>query len=207
MGLVEQAKLFPTDREVRFSDEELEQSLREVGPQRPAIVWEEEVLDGHRRWALCNKLQIELPCVEAPTRIHAARMLYVVHPRRAFLMFAHEGIRRKDLAYVLGVPVRKIPSAQQLRNARKIAGRGVKCTPEKAVLGGIPMARATLETTKSICAENGISVSALVREMIETVALLGERDLLKRIKSLCDARGISVSDFVYEVLQKGLRDT
>lgn len=173
MGLTEQAKVFPTHRETRFSDCELEQSLLKLGPQRPALVWEGEILDGNRRLNFCNKLGIELPFQEASDRFNAARSLYLVHPRRAFLIFAFEGIRRNQLAELFGVSPHQLPSAHQLRDARRTRSRGPKCTAETAVIGGIPIEREKLEQAKRICKARGVSFSAWIRERIETELLAG----------------------------------
>ncbi len=175
MGLIEQAKAFPTERETRFSDYELEESIRKLGPQRPALIWEGEILDGNRRLAACNKLGLELAFLEATDRFHAARSLYLAHPRRAFLTFAFEGIRRNQLAELFGVPPHKLPSSQQLRNARKPVVRrgGVAFYADKAVLGGIPIEREKLELAKKVCKTRGVSLSAWIREMIETELLAG----------------------------------
>ena len=167
LNLSEQSRLFPESTERRWTDYALERSLRQIGPTSPALVWDKKIFDGRRKLDICERLGIKLPYLNVEDRWDAARRLYLVHPRRAFLAFAHEGIWRHDLANLFGVSAHELPSSHQLRDAKRTKGRGARCTEEKAVIGGISIERYKLEVAKELCQAQGISFSAWVRGQIE----------------------------------------
>ena len=180
MGMEKQALLFPGSIEPGLTDEKLKRSIFNTGPHRPLLIWDGNVIDGKRRAKLCHELQCELPVKDfGDDRIGAARMLYTLHPQRAFLMFAHPGITRSALAGLFGVLPHELPCPDALQKAglpedkrRRVRGAAI-CTSEVAVIGGIPIARDKLRKAKAVCKGKGISFSAWIREKIETELLTG----------------------------------
>lgn len=172
MGLAQQAVCFPVSIEVEHSDWELDDSLRKIGLLRPILVWDGKVIDGRRRMDAARRITFEVRELQLPTRIDAARALYRIHPRRAFMEFAHPGISRTDLAYLFGVSKTALPTFRQLRvKSRQERGVAFYRGEDTAFIGGIPIARRKLEAAKQACRERGISFSAWVRGQIDTELL------------------------------------
>lgn len=103
----------------------LESSIRRVGALTPRLVFQEKVLDGKRRFAICERLGLEISTLHAESEQEAAIALYAVEPKRCVQLFGAGGI--VSLALLLAVrpgqiahhyPRQRSPVAN--RNARKL---------------------------------------------------------------------------------------
>lgn len=85
----------------KWPDAVLEASLRRVGPLAPRLKYRGQVIDGKRRFLLCERLGIEILTLEAETESEAAAALYALEPHRAVEMFGKGGI--VSFSLLLGV--------------------------------------------------------------------------------------------------------
>lgn len=175
MSLQSQAVLFPVSIEARTSDYALEQSLRKIGSLRPALKWEGRIIDGSRRAKILERVDFQLQVRTFDDRIDAARALYQIHPRRAFLLFASPGMLRHDLAWLFGISKHELPTTKQLKLPSKPKHQrgGVQFYRDKAFIGGIPIERDKLERAKKVCRERGVSFASWIRAQIESELLSG----------------------------------
>lgn len=152
-----------------YSTARLRESLRLVGPKHPAMYFAGECIDGRRRLELGEVLRITIPTVEIRDRIQAARELWLVHPRRAYELFAPRNATRNQLVALFGCEPGELPTvkaawARRRRRPRTVAGT------ERAVTPVVQLPRELLEQAHAVCRARGISMSAAIRGLVEYLA-------------------------------------
>jgi ParB-like chromosome segregation protein Spo0J len=104
-----------------WAENQLSRSIRTEGVVFPLIVLRRELLDGSRRLRLANDIGLDgIPVYLASTEMQAARMLWRIHPERAWLRFvAGKRLTVTMAADLLGTTPDRIPDRRELHRRRK----------------------------------------------------------------------------------------
>jgi len=110
--LAQLAKTNPREKIVGYWAEHiLTASVRAVGVLHPVVYLRSERLDGERRERLAAALKVECPRVTIASETQAARLLWRLHPERAWQRFVSRGMRRIVIADLFGVQLSQLPTA------------------------------------------------------------------------------------------------
>lgn len=182
------AEVLPETNGHKWSDYALAESIRNNGVLVPVIWYDGQLIDGSRRLDVCGQLERECPSRTITDRVEAARVLWSMHPRRAYQRFAPKGWTSvSSLASLFGVRTIDIPTAEQVRDylharsrLRKtrecLRARNVRHTPPVQVDASVYV------QAQAYCRREGITLSALLRGTIEWAADRENAELL------CDAQ-------------------
>lgn len=104
----------------QWADWVLSASIRQCGIVVPVLYHRGSLLDGARRMALASEQGLECPRVDIDSEVQAARMLWRLHPERAWRRWVRVGQRRELIADLFGVPVWALPDrrAEWLRRRK-----------------------------------------------------------------------------------------
>lgn len=152
-----------------YSTERLRKSLRTVGPKFPALYFAGECIDGRRRLQLARSLRIDVPVLDIPTRLQAARELWVLHPRRAYELFAPPRARISELLFLFDCDASELPNPNTAWAKTRRGPRNVKGT-SNAVTPAVVVPRDLLRSAQAVCKSRGISMSAAIRGLVEYLA-------------------------------------
>lgn len=93
----------------------LSTSIRACGILWPALRYRGALLDGTRRMEIARLQGKDCPVVDVVCTTQAARLLYRLHPERAWVVFVRRGMTRRVIADLFGVSQRELPVAQTMR--------------------------------------------------------------------------------------------
>lgn len=77
----------------RMRNRDLRASLQQIGPQKGALEYGGQTIDGRQRAEICAELGIDLPRRECATLQEACSLLWVEHPARALELAKENGAR------------------------------------------------------------------------------------------------------------------
>jgi len=168
MRTTRRAALFLESREPRISDWDLRQSILHAGQLNPLIYYGQQLLDGQRRLDTMLALHMSPRRAVLTDRIEAARTLWRVHPRRAYLLFADPDASPRSLAALFGCLPAHIPTTQQGRDYKR--NRSPKATPKAARMPGLTVPREVYDAARTNCHQRGVSLSSMIRYHIYLLA-------------------------------------
>ncbi len=120
------------------SDRELRASIAAIGPLLPVLIWENEVLDGRKRQAICEELGLMPRVLQLHSLPDACRALWTLHPERAVALAATEwqGIKPSltTIAELCGVRVAAVAVLMTDGVVRKPDKRSPRRTRSKKTL-------------------------------------------------------------------------
>lgn len=100
-----------------MDDRELRASLATIGAILPALEYENELIDGRKRRAMCAELGVSIDVVALSSLQEACARLYAQHPRRGLELAQRHGVKLlHDLAQHCGTTPAAI--ARELRDAK-----------------------------------------------------------------------------------------
>lgn len=103
----------------KWTDEELEESLIQVGPQLPVYIKGGFVVDGKRKQAMCRRLQIPIDIVQLPTEFATLKILWAHHPDRAIERIGKNKTVEEYSAALAVKPAQVAEVLQALRGGKK----------------------------------------------------------------------------------------
>lgn len=99
----------PEKKAERWADWVLRASIRELGVLSPILYLRRELLDGARRLAIAQELELECPRVVLASETQAARLHWRLHPARAWERWVRPGMRRDVIAHMFAVELSELP--------------------------------------------------------------------------------------------------
>lgn len=93
----------------QWTESALSLSIRTVGVLYPVLYLRSELLDGRRRVAIAAAQGLECPALELASELQVARLLWRVHPARAWARFVRRGMPRATIADLFGVELEQLP--------------------------------------------------------------------------------------------------
>jgi hypothetical protein len=125
-------------------------------------------LDGSRRAKILTELREPVKRHDIEERIIAARMLWQIHPRRAWTLFYRRGMRPGELIHLFGCTTADLPRRESVKN------RGRKdhapATESRAVLPRILVPRAAMVDAHAACRAHGTTLTAMIRDYVSELA-------------------------------------
>lgn len=165
------AELLPLSKGHNWTDWQLRESALHTGPINPVLWHRGELLDGRRRLDVAAALGIDWPVLSIDDETTAARHLWLVHPRRAYVRFRPRGwTRRVQLCNLFGCALDEIPTALQVRD-RHHARHRKRNTRRQAELGVTHVTPVEVDAVayaraKQWAKDNGTTITALVRGLV-----------------------------------------
>lgn len=87
----------------------LSASIRQCGILIPVLYYRGELLDGSRRETLSRSIGCACPRLDLTSETQAARLLWRVHPARAWRRWVRPAMRRELIADLFGVDTAELP--------------------------------------------------------------------------------------------------